>query len=123
MYEIAPPGRISTTRNHEDRAHAEAELTPSHVPKLTVRVRFPSSVIRSREYLWSDAIFSRTIRLNGDQLRLGPIAGPGGGDGLAGQHLSCGIEDGGAGSGPAEVDDDVYASGLGSARAALRRVS
>ena len=50
-------------------------------------------------------------------------AGPGGGDGLAGQHLSCGIEDGGAGLGSAEVDDDVDASGLGSARAPLRLIS
>ena len=46
-----------------------------------------------------------------------------GGDGLAGQHLSCGIKDGGAGLGSAEVDDDVDASGVGSARAGPRLVS
>jgi hypothetical protein len=46
-----------------------------------------------------------------------------GGDGSAGQHLSSGIEDGGAGLGSAEVDDDVDASGLGSATAAMKLVS
>ena len=38
---------------------------------------------------------------------------------LGGQHLSGGIKDGGADLGSTEVDDDVDASGLGSARAAM----
>jgi hypothetical protein len=42
---------------------------------------------------------------------------------LGGSALSCGIEDGGAGLGSAEVDDDVDASGLGSATAAMKLVS
>ena len=43
-------------------------MAEHQLPKLTVRVRFPSSA--PKNYPWSEAISSRTCRLNGDQLRL-----------------------------------------------------
>lgn len=60
--------------------------------------------------------FEDLVEDGGDDLS-GP-AGPGVAR-LGGQHLSGGIKDGGADLGSTEVDDDVDASGLGSARAAM----
>jgi hypothetical protein len=48
-------------------------MAEHQLPKLTVRVRFPSSA--PENYPWSEAPFSRTSQLNGDQLRLGRAAG------------------------------------------------
>lgn len=66
------------------------------------------------------ASFADLIKDGGDDSRV--PAGPGGGDGSAGQHLSGGIEDSGAGLGSAEVDDDIDACRLGSAGPASRLV-
>src|SRR5512133_2063055 len=43
-------------------------MAEHQLPKLTVRVRFPSSALKNYS---GQTPFSRTIRLNGDQLRLG----------------------------------------------------
>jgi hypothetical protein len=59
--------------------------------------------------------FADLVQDGGDDL-IG-AAGPGGGDGSAGQHLPGGVEDGGAGLGAAEVDDDVDVTWLGMGRA------
>ena len=44
-------------------------MAEHQLPKLTVRVRFPSSA--PENYPWSDAPFSPASLLNTDQLRLG----------------------------------------------------
>ena len=56
--------------------------------------------------------FADLVQDGGDDL-IG-AAGPGGGDGSAGQHLPGGVEDGGAGLGAAEIYDDVDVTSLGS---------
>jgi hypothetical protein len=79
VYEICPAPRRPTTRNHEDQRVSGNQFSGPHVSKLTVRVRFPSS---APETTPGQKPFSRTSRLNGDQLRPAYcrcVAGRGGG--------------------------------------------
>jgi hypothetical protein len=54
VYEICPAPRRPTTRNHEDQVSG-TQLSGPHVPKLRMRVRFPSSAPTSKAPVLTEA--------------------------------------------------------------------